>query len=143
IAMYITKKYAGQGTKLYPDENNLKGFAMFEQACSLEENYFHIPAEGIAYEKIYKLMKGEGPTDEAQVAKYAARLDSTLAVYDRVLSKQKYPAGDEVTLADLLHLPYGKIVKALGFKGTFEKYANVDKWFVALEARESWIKVDL
>ena|SRR5271163_4020205 len=31
IAKYIAKKYAGQGTKLYPDEKDLKEFAMFEQ----------------------------------------------------------------------------------------------------------------
>jgi glutathione S-transferase len=86
-------------------------------------------------------MKGEGPTDEAQVAKYAARLDTTLAVYDGILAKQKYLAGNELTLADLFHLPYGKMAKALGFKDIFEKYSNVNKWCEALEARESWIKV--
>jgi glutathione S-transferase len=31
IAKYIAKKYAAQGTKLYPDEKDLQEFAMFEQ----------------------------------------------------------------------------------------------------------------
>jgi glutathione S-transferase len=31
IAKYIAKKYAGQGTALIPAEDDLKGFALFEQ----------------------------------------------------------------------------------------------------------------
>jgi glutathione S-transferase len=31
IARYIAKKYAGQGTKLIPDEKDVKGYGKFEQ----------------------------------------------------------------------------------------------------------------
>src|SRR6187402_693543 len=31
IAKYIAKKYAGQGTKLMPEEGDLKAFGLFEQ----------------------------------------------------------------------------------------------------------------
>lgn len=72
---------------------------------------------------------------------YSEQLDKTLAVYDGILSKQKYLGGDEVSLADLFHLPYGKLARDLGFKSTFEKYSNVEKWFASLEKRESWAQV--
>lgn len=31
ICKYLAKKYAGQGTKLIPDESDLKAYALFEQ----------------------------------------------------------------------------------------------------------------
>lgn len=79
--------------------------------------------------------------DENKVTQYATELDKTLSVYDGILAKQKYLAGDEVTLADLYHLPYGKMAKDIGFGHLFEKYPNVKRWFESLENRESWKKI--
>ena len=31
-------------------------------------------------------------------------------------------------------------MKAFGYKGMFEKYPNVDKWFTGLQERETWVK---
>lgn len=77
-------------------------------------------------------MKGLGPPDEARVAQAEADLDTVLAVYDKILAKQKYLAGDELTLADLFHLPNAAALKANKWKELFEKYPNVDKWFKGL-----------
>ena len=85
-------------------------------------------------------MKGLGPPDEARVAQAEADFDTVLAVYDKILAKQKYLAGDELTLADLFHLPNASALKAFGYKETFEKYPNVDKWFTGLQEKETWIK---
>ena len=91
----------------------------------------------------YVRWKGMGPADEAQLAKHAAALDVTLAVYEGILSKTKYLAGNEVTLVDLFHLPYGKMAKDVGYANIFEKYPHVTKWFDGLLARESWVKANL
>lgn len=91
-------------------------------------------------DRISNRMKGLGPLDEARVAQAEADLDEVFAYYDNVLAKQKYLAGDELTLVDLFHLPNGSALKAFGYKGTFEKYANVDKWFTGLQQRETWVK---
>ncbi|KAH6716416.1 putative glutathione S-transferase [Leptodontidium sp. MPI-SDFR-AT-0119] len=141
IAKYIAKKYAGQGTKLMPEEADVKAYGLFEQACSVEHSYFESPVSAICYEKIFKSMQGMGATDEEAVKKHAAKLDATLAVYEGILAQHAYLAGDELTLADLFHLPYGTMVRGLGFTDVFAKYPNVAKWFDALEARESWQKV--
>ncbi|CZT52274.1 related to glutathione S-transferase [Rhynchosporium secalis] len=140
ITKYIAKKYAGQGTKLMPEEGDFKAYGFFEQACSVEQSYFDGPASGICWEKVFKPMKGLGNTDEELVKKHVAALDAAFAVYDVILGRQAYLAGDELTLADLSHLPYGKMVKDQGFEGIWTKYPNVDKWFTALEKRESWVK---
>ncbi|KAG1856405.1 hypothetical protein DFJ58DRAFT_913712 [Suillus subalutaceus] len=46
-------------------------------------------------------------TNEERVKELLASLQPKLDAYDLILSKQKYLAGDSVTLADLAHLPYG------------------------------------
>ncbi|KAK2593568.1 hypothetical protein QQS21_008743 [Conoideocrella luteorostrata] len=140
ICKYIATRYASQGTNLIPEGGDVKKYALFEQACSIEQNYFNPPAEGIVAEKIFKLQKG-GQPDETLVAKYASELDATLAVYDGILAKQNYLAGNEVSLADLFHLSYGKLAQEAGFKQTFDKYPNVKRWLDGLEARDSWAKV--
>jgi glutathione S-transferase len=54
IARYIALKYASQGTPLVPDVTDLKAYAKFEQAVSIEESNFGPFASGIAIEKLYK-----------------------------------------------------------------------------------------
>lgn len=58
-------------------------------------------------------MKGI-PTDEAAAAKALATLEAKLVVYDQILGKQAYLAGDEISLADLFHLSWGVLLKAGG-----------------------------
>jgi glutathione S-transferase len=84
---------------------------------------------------------GAGEADAALVAKYASQLDATLAVYDVILAKQKYIGGDKFTLADIYHLPYGKLAIDAGFGATFEKKPNVWAWWQRCTERESWKKV--
>jgi glutathione S-transferase len=87
-------------------------------------------------------MRG-GATDEALVEVYGIQLDKALAVYDVILAKQPYLAGEELTLADLFHIPYGAMARRIGYEETFNKYPHVKKWFDGLEARESWVKANL
>lgn len=81
-----------------------------------------------------------GPPDEARVAQAEKDLDTVLAVYDNILATQRYIAGDELTLADLFHLPNGAALMAGKWKVVLEKYPNVNKWFSRLQERETWVK---
>ncbi|MCJ1455425.1 Glutathione S-transferase hmp2 [Mycoblastus sanguinarius] len=134
----ICKKYTS-GTRLMAEGDD-KAYGLFEQACSVEQSYFAAASETIGTELVIKKMKSLGPPDEARVAQAEADLDEVFAYYDNVLNKQKYLAGDEITLVDLFHLPNGSALKAFGYKRTFEKYPNVDKWFTGLQERETWVK---
>ena len=152
---------------MIPAEGDDKAYGLFEQACSVEQSYFAAASETLGTELIikkhvtssfpnpsrithplYKLAnrtlkirtKNLGPADEARVAQAGADLDEVFAYYDKLLAKQKYLAGDELTLVDLFHLPNGSALKAFGYKGTFEKYPNVDMWFAGLQERGTWVR---
>ncbi|KAJ5936342.1 glutathione S-transferase [Penicillium verhagenii] len=112
-----------------------------EPAVSVEQSYFDPIVSQIAFEKVFKGMKGLGPADEARVAALLSQLDATLQGYERILSKQKYLAGDSVTLADLYHLPYGAFVEKFGFAELVDKYPAFKKWWEGLKNRESWKKL--
>lgn len=57
------------------------------------------------------------------------------------MSKQPYLAGQQLTLADLAHLPYGVFIEQFGFTDVVSKFPHVQKWWEGLKARESWKKV--
>ncbi|KAF8072245.1 glutathione S-transferase [Lyophyllum atratum] len=134
IARYIAAKYADQGTKLIP--TGLKENALFEQACSIEQSNFDASASGAVFEKVFKPRHGL-TTDQAVFDEHLKKLDAKLDAYDVILSKQKYLAGDELTLADLFHLPYGALLEAAG-SNIMETKPNVARWFKDISSRPSW-----
>lgn len=109
-----------------------------KQALSIESSYFDPLARVIAWEKIFKAKSGFGPADETVVKSSLEKLDTVLQGYERVLSKNNYLAGVELTLADLFHLPYGILLEELGFTDLLSKYPTVTKWWEGLKARKSW-----
>ncbi|PFH45941.1 hypothetical protein AMATHDRAFT_77876 [Amanita thiersii Skay4041] len=119
ICRYIATKYASQGTPLISIDP--KANALFEQAASID------------YQGL--------PTDEALVQKCLTSLDEKLEVYDKVLSKQRYLGGNELTLADLFHLPYGTSL-ALAGSDLMTNRPNVTRWFNNLVNRPSWQTVE-
>ncbi|RDW65076.1 glutathione transferase [Coleophoma cylindrospora] len=137
ICKYLARKYATPGARLVPEDGDFEGLALFEQAASIEQSYFDPPCGAYAYEKIYKKFYGQ-ETDEAAAATRLATLDSVLAVYDGLLAQRQYLAGERLTLADLFHVPYAVVVKAVGAQEVFDRYPRVRKWLEGLEARESW-----
>ncbi|CAA7257339.1 unnamed protein product [Cyclocybe aegerita] len=112
IAIYIATKYVDQGTPLIPSD--IKAQALFHQAASVEVSRFNGPALAAAMEKLYNPVYNGLECDQAVFEKNVAQLGLKLDVYERVLAKQKYVAGDELTLADLYHLPYGRLVGIAG-----------------------------
>ena len=49
-------------------------------------------------------------TDEVTAKAIKEAFEERLPGYERILSKQKYLAGDDLTLVDLFHLPHGQLV---------------------------------
>ncbi|KJA19736.1 hypothetical protein HYPSUDRAFT_44020 [Hypholoma sublateritium FD-334 SS-4] len=137
ICYYIASKYADQGTPLIPTE--LKANALFHQAVSMEVTSFNEHVEKIVAEKVWKRFRGE-TADEANYERHLALLDSKLDVYDGILSKQKYLSGNEITLADLYHIPYGAML-AVGGTDIMEAKPNVKRWWIDITSRPSWVAV--
>ncbi|KAF9809006.1 hypothetical protein IEO21_07631 [Rhodonia placenta] len=139
IGRYIALKYAGQGTKLIPDPSDFKKTALFEQAASIELSNFDPFAYGLATEKVFKPRKGLGETDPKVVAQLTQQLEAKLDAYEQLLSKTKYLAGDEVTLADLFHLSYGAMLSVIGINVLeTDKRPNVARWWKDITSRPAW-----
>ncbi|KAF8972323.1 thioredoxin-like protein [Flammula alnicola] len=134
IGRYIAEKYADQGPSLIPME--LKAKALFEQAASSELANFDVLASRAVYEVVGKKRQGFTPDLDLfndLVAKLLVKLDA----YEVILSKQKYLAGDDITLVDLFHLPFGSSLAAFR-SDIFETKPNVSRWFKEVSSRPSW-----
>ncbi|KAF5332363.1 hypothetical protein D9758_016954 [Tetrapyrgos nigripes] len=142
ICRYLEEKYGqGQGQRLIPTDPKKK--ALFEQAASVEMANFDPYAGRAAYEAVIKKRLGQ-ETDQAAHDQAIATLNVKLDVYDKILEKQKFLAGDEMTLADLSHLPYGSVLASGGNHiMTDPKRPNVARWWTTLTSLPSWQTVQV
>ncbi|KAF8896024.1 glutathione S-transferase [Infundibulicybe gibba] len=137
ICRYLAAKYAAQGAPLVPTDP--KELALFEQAVSIESENFHPSASGAVRENIIKPMKG-GTSDPEVFKQHITMLAAKLTGYDAILGRQKYLAGDTLTLADLFHLPYGSMLKLAG-SDIMESQPNVHRWFSEISSTPAWQKM--
>lgn len=80
--------------------------------------------------------------DPAVIVENEDKLKQVLDVYDEILSKTEYLAGDEFTLADLSHLPNSHyIANTERGRKLFTNKKNVAKWFEKISKRETWKQV--
>jgi glutathione S-transferase len=123
ISRYIAAK-AG-ASSLYPI-HDVKALGRAEQAASVESSNFDPYASGICVQRVFIPRRG-GKPDEAKVEELEKTLAAKLEGYERILSKSKYLAGDQLTLGDVFHLPYGAMAESTGVTllSDAEKYPNV------------------
>ncbi|KAJ7495023.1 glutathione S-transferase [Mycena latifolia] len=139
ICRYLAEKYADQGTPLIP--TTLKDKALFEQAASIEFANFTPPATKVGIEVLFKSVQSL-PIDEAVLAQGLSELSAKLDVYEVILGKQKYLAGNELTLADLFHLYYASVFDGEGGIDIMTtKGPNVARWWKDLIQRPAWVKL--
>ncbi|KAJ6554154.1 glutathione S-transferase [Mycena capillaripes] len=139
ICRYLAEKYPDQGTSLLPTE--LKAKALFEQAASIEYSNFHphafmIYVEGRQKALIVRSIKGL-EKDQAKFDDAVSKLSAILQVYETILGKQKYLAGDEFTLADLFHISFGTLLEPSGCDLMTSTGPNVARWWKEILGRPS------
>ncbi|KAJ6597566.1 glutathione S-transferase [Mycena vulgaris] len=153
ICRYIAAKYPA--SRLIPTDP--KKHALFEQAASVELTSFDPSASMVGFQTRAKpfflspsMLLGRGfdsgliirrmglEPDQAVVDKEITTLDKTLEAYDVILAKHKYLAGDELTLADLFHLPYAPLLANAG-SNVMTRRPNVSRWYNELISRSSWL----
>ncbi|PIL25385.1 hypothetical protein GSI_13275 [Ganoderma sinense ZZ0214-1] len=136
ICRFLALKYGGVGT-LLPAQSDLEGTARFEQAASVELNDFEAPMGLLAWELRYK--EYYGLKADLEVAKeHRTKAESRLDGYEAMLSKTRFLAGDELTLADLFHLPYESLVTEQEFdfvKPESSRWPNVARYKLPIYAR--------
>ncbi|KAI0759797.1 glutathione S-transferase [Irpex lacteus] len=108
----------------------------------MEAAEFYPFAVAIAIQHFNKVFRGVEP-DEKIIAENVAKLMGKLDGYESVLKKQKYLAGDSVTVADLAHLPIGSAIVASGVKllEDAERWPNVARWWKDITSRPTWQEV--
>jgi glutathione S-transferase len=72
-------------------------------------------------------MRVESEPDEALVKNYLDNVDKHFAAYVTILSKRKYLAGGEISLAGLYYLLHSAVGLVVGFKEVMDKYPHVVK----------------
>ncbi|GLB40729.1 putative GST superfamily protein [Lyophyllum shimeji] len=138
ICRYIATAYAYQGTSLIPTDPQEN--ALFEQAASIELTNFDPPALAAIFEGFYRPVVHGEATDTLALTEHMKKLGSKLDVYDVILGKQRYLAGEEVTLADLFHLPNGELLLDIGCNFLSAR-PNVARWWKDISTRLSWLSV--
>jgi len=136
ICHYLASKYPNQGTPLLPTE--LKANALFHQAVSVTISHFSVHVEKIVFELYYGPLFANKSADKEVVDSSLKELGLKLDVYDQILSKQKYIAGNEITLADFYHIPYGSLLGDEAGCNIMETKPNVARWFKEISSRPSW-----
>ncbi|KAK7044189.1 hypothetical protein VNI00_007909 [Paramarasmius palmivorus] len=139
ICRYLAIKYANQGPKLIPDASDLKATALFEQAASSEIYNFDFFSFKAVYENVLKKLHGHAPDTKA-FNEAIETLDAKLKAYDAILGKQKYLAGDDLTVIDLFHLPNGALLSDAG-SNIMSQRLNVTRWWNDISSRPSWTAV--
>jgi len=105
IGRYVALKYATQGTPLLPDPADIKAVTVFETGAIVEAFQFDPAAYPAARELVY--FPSLGFAHKPDVGNAALEtLKVKLKGYNIILEKQKYIAGDILTLIDLFHLPH-------------------------------------
>ncbi|KAJ7776552.1 glutathione S-transferase [Mycena maculata] len=135
ISRYLAEKYPEQGTRLIPVDPKKK--ALFEQAASIEFANFHPRAVRIIDEKFRKPSHGQ-PVDQDAVVEAVAELSATLNVYEDILGRHKFVAGDELTLADLFHVAVAPMFAA---SPEIAMGPNTARWWNDVISRPTWIKL--
>ncbi|KXN85257.1 Glutathione S-transferase F12 [Leucoagaricus sp. SymC.cos] len=136
IVRYIAEKYSAQGPQLIPTDVQKR--ALLEQAISNEAFNWDKLVDPILFETIYKKYLG-GETDPVKLEQLTNSLGKNLDVFEKILSKQKYIAGDELTIADFYFLPGGSSL-AIGGVTMIQDRPNLKRWFNEISSRPSWQK---
>ncbi|KIM22229.1 hypothetical protein M408DRAFT_79332 [Serendipita vermifera MAFF 305830] len=142
IAKYLATKYASSASPLLPAKDDLNATALYDQAVSVEMSDFEPYAGGLFREKVFKKWQGMEP-ESLFVTSYETILKGKMDGFEKILSKQKYMAGDKLTIVDFFYLPFGSALEPAGYDYFVNesKYPNVARWWKEMTTKESWVKV--
>ena len=134
-------RYLARGTPLAGGDDP-KQTALVDTWMEVEGHGYGPPVSAVVYEKVFKPMLFGGEPDQAAIDKNLAQLERVLNVYETQLGKHAFLAGDELSVADLIHLPYTiYLIEKGGISEPFESRPNVWRWLTSLRELPSWQRV--
>ena len=132
IMQYLAEQVPGQ--QVYPSEPRARADVnrwMF-WACQ-----HFAPAIGfLSFEHLWKKVRGMGPADPNEVARWTVLFNQFATVLDRQLAGKQYVLGEQLTLADFaIAAPLMYIERS---RLPMEPYAHLNDWFERIEALPAW-----
>ncbi|GMY27716.1 glutathione S-transferase F13-like [Fagus crenata] len=139
INRYLARKHKDIGTDLL-QSNSLVESALAETWMEVEAHQFDRPITAILRQIIVNPMYGIAP-DEKAIETEMEKLGKVLDVYEERLSKCKYLAGDNYSLADLHHIPslvyFMKTTKA----NAITSRPHVSAWWNDISTKPVTVKI--
>ncbi|CAL4945699.1 unnamed protein product [Urochloa decumbens] len=135
INRYIASKYKSEGTGLLPATPSAK----LEVWLEVESHHFYPNVSPLVLQLLVKPMMGGAP-DPVVVDKYTHLLAKVLDIYEDHLSKNKYLAGDEFSLADANHMSYLLFLSKTPKAGLVDERPHVKAWWEDIAARPAFKK---
>ncbi|KAF7354422.1 Glutathione S-transferase [Mycena venus] len=129
--------YEGRAICRYPRR---EGRALVEQAASIEYANFYPAIAKLGMELVANPRRGL-PVNQVVVTQALAELSTTLDVYDTILGKQKFLAGDQFTLADVFHLIAAPRLASEGVDILTTKGPNLARWWNEVISRLAWVRL--
>ncbi|XP_026663569.2 glutathione S-transferase 3-like, partial [Phoenix dactylifera] len=139
INRYIASKYKETGPDLLRSAGGPAEAAAVEVWLAVESQQFGPPVEELVFGAVINPRIGEA-TDQTAVERQAERLGRVLDVYEERLSKNKYLAGGEFTLADLNHMPYTYFLLRTPQADLVTPRPHVLAWWEDISSRPAWKK---
>ncbi|KAG8073353.1 hypothetical protein GUJ93_ZPchr0006g40652 [Zizania palustris] len=140
ICRYLCTQFPNEGNKNLYGTGSLER-ASIEQWLQTEAQNFSPPSSALVFHLAFAPLLNI-PQDSAVIAENEKKLQQVLNVYDDLLSKNEYLAGDEFTLADLSHLPNSHyIVSSERGRKLFTCKKNLARWYDKISKRKTWEQV--
>jgi glutathione S-transferase len=130
MCRYINDKASGKLMASDP-----KGRAVVEQWISIETSEFSSHAMKFIYEHTFKR-----PQTPEVLEAAGTGLTTTLEVMDKQLAKTPFLAGSDLTLADVVYMPYIDYIMATPAKEFITKHPHVAAWWNKISERPTWKK---
>ena len=127
-----------QGAMLHINGNQpqMQGRAHMDQWISVEASNFTPHAMKFIYEHVFKR-----PQDPAAVEAAGKGLTTALGVMEQRLAEGQYLAGSQLTLADVMFMPYFEYGMMTPAKDIIAKFPAVSAWWNRVGERPTWRKV--
>ncbi len=127
ILVYLAEKTG----KLIPSDR-------FGRARVLEQMLFHASGIGPAFGHLGFFKRQASENDPFAIARFQTESERVMAVFDTMLAKSPYAAGDAFSIADIMH--FGWMWRREFAMIDFDKTPNVERWFHETSRREGVVR---
>ena len=131
ICRYISEKFGGS---LVPAD--LRSRALMEQWISVETSNFTPHAMKFIYHDVFKR-----PQEPAVLEAATKGLETALGIMNATLANSPFLAGAQLTLADVVFMPYLEYAMGTPAKALVAKFPHASAWWNKISERPTWQKV--